>query len=383
MERISLTPEQEKLIPAHLEKWRTIAHRTTPMTDADKKQFSDGIIAFYAGAQLPQLSPDDIIFVRSPTEGRIVAGLLSAAYHLYAEKSVDMAYIEQLRGYCLNLPTILPPPTSNEKYWNNWATHPYDSTRIKDESGLGEWGATCVRYASRMWHGGNMDVTTEAFVSFVRDNLPTDQIRELDLSIWNQWEKTVTSAGGRYMHENFVVVCDFPTALRFDGNDRPHGDGVAHAEWSDGSKLYHHHGLRVPAFMIEHPELITYKRIMNEDNAEIRRAMLEIIGPAAFMQQADAKVVHEDKDMYDRPRRLLRVDMAEPEEPVVMIEVTNSSPEPDGSYRKYLLRVDPNAYDGQAGRNCQAAIASTWRLKAPGTPLMFKTPQDYVLEIET
>jgi len=66
-----------------------------------------------------------------------------------------------------------------------------------------------------------------------------------------------------------------------------------------------------------------------------------------------------------------------------MVEVTNSTAEPDGSFRHYMLRVDPNAYGGRAARECQAAIASTWRDKRDRSKLFFARPDDYVLEIET
>jgi len=37
---------------------------------------------------------------------------------------------------------------------------------------------------------------------------------------------------------------------------------------------------------------------------------------------------------------LYKADMGE-DEPIVMVEVTNSTPEPDGSFKHYTIRVDP------------------------------------------
>ena len=48
-------------------------------------------------------------------------------------------------------------------------------------------------------------------------------------------------------------------------------------------------------------------------------------------------------------------------EPIVYLEMLNSTPEPDGTYKRYLERIDPNAYGGMAGRSCHAAMASRWR----------------------
>lgn len=381
---IQLTPEQEKLIPAHVEEWRKIAYRTTPQTDADRKQFTEGMVEFYKQVKLPTLSPELVLFRRSPTEARIVAGLLSASLYMIEKGVGDKGLFERTLKYVENLPTVDPEFKKGDPRWGYWCLHFYDAKRIRSESTLEDWGATCVLYASRMWHGGNMDVSAETFDSFVQKHLP-DQMEKLrlDRSAWDPWVRTVTTGGGRFMHTNFVVASDFPTVLTVDAQGRAHGDNAPHAQWSDGMALFHHNGVRVPAWIKAHPEQLRGQDVMNESNAEVRRAMLEIMSPAKFIQDVDAQIVHQDADMYDRPRRLLKVAMPPPEEDVVMVEVTNSTAEPDGTFRKYLLRVDPNAYAGAAGRNCQAAIASTWRKKAPGLPLMFNSPEDYVLQVET
>jgi hypothetical protein len=64
-----------------------------------------------------------------------------------------------------------------------------------------------------------------------------------------------------------------------------------------------------------------------------------------------------------------------------MVDVLNSTPEPDGTVKRYQLRVDPNAYDGEASRDCLAAVASTWRM--PDGSLAFKRPQDYAPVFES
>jgi hypothetical protein len=50
-------------------------------------------------------------------------------------------------------------------------------------------------------------------------------------------------------------------------------------------------------------------------------------------------------------------------------------PEPDGTTKRYMQRVDPAAYDGDAARYVQAAAASTWR-NADGT-LTYPDWRDY------
>jgi hypothetical protein len=57
----------------------------------------------------------------------------------------------------------------------------------------------------------------------------------------------------------------------------------------------------------------------------------------------------------------------------------NSTPEPDGTCRYYLERIDPKIYGGDAARLCHAAMASRWRHRddAGRLQLTFERWQDY------
>jgi hypothetical protein len=64
--------------------------------------------------------------------------------------------------------------------------------------------------------------------------------------------------------------------------------------------------------------------------------MLDMFGLDAFMLASNAKLIHKDEcgELY---RQELIGD-----EPIVMVRVTNSTPEPDGHLKKYFLRVPPD-----------------------------------------
>ena len=61
------------------------------------------------------------------------------------------------------------------------------------------------------------------------------------------------------------------------------------------------------------------------------------------MRECDAKKVHTDETGV-----LWRVDLPN-DEPLVMVEVLNSTPEPDGTRRTYFLRVPPNTRTARQG----------------------------------
>ena len=81
---------------------------------------------------------------------------------------------------------------------------------------------------------------------------------------------------------------------------------------------------------------------MARPNAEIRRVMVERFGVERLIREGGAILVHEDET-----GRLWRRQVGESsgwqghDEPVVMVEVLNSTPEPDGSRKTYFLRVPP------------------------------------------
>ena len=122
---------------------------------------------------------------------------------------------------------------------------------------------------------------------------------------------------------------------------------------SDIENLYFWHGVMVPAFVVVRPDWITAKHVTEEPNVEVRRVMLERMGVDRFMAEVDAKIVHEDKDQLGKRRRLLRVEQPN-DEALVAVEVTNSTEEPDGTWKNYLIRVDPGL------RDCASAVAWTF-----------------------
>ena len=177
------------------------------------------------------------------------------------------------------------------------------------------------------------------------------------------------------MHRRFWIVSDFPTTLTKDEQHRLHADDKAACAWSDGWALYSVHGVRMPNDVFEHPENLTVARIEAETNAEVRRVMLERYGIGKYLLESKAEVLHEDTDMKGFPRRLLRKSMGTDLPALVMVHVKNSSLEPDGSRRDYMLPVHPElrpifepAPRGPGGfgkpqaMTCRNAVASTFGL---------------------
>jgi len=159
-----------------------------------------------------------------------------------------------------------------------------------------------------------------------------------------------------------------PTVHRELGTQRLHHDTRAALE-SDIVNLYFWHGVMVPAFVILKPDLITIAHIDRETNAEVRRVMIEryrhgeeIHGAAAFIRDAGGERLDHDERYGTLWRRnfFRRVndERRQDDEPIVMIEVVNRTREPDGSFKRYWLRVPPTM------RTAREAVAWTFNMPA-------------------
>jgi hypothetical protein len=169
-------------------------------------------------------------------------------------------------------------------------------------------------------------------------------------------------------HGEFCIAGARPDAVHVDEAGRLHCVDGPSVRWPDGWSLYHWHGVRLPhdyEFIVTQPQLITVQHIETMSNLEVRRAMLDIYGASRFVVDSGALVVNalpQDHPIAGlRGARLFRKQLAFDTEPLVFVELVNSTPEPDGTCRRYMLRVDPRAYGGLAEYLCHAAAASTWR----------------------
>lgn len=138
------------------------------------------------------------------------------------------------------------------------------------------------------------------------------------------------------------------------------------------SNLYAIHGVRVTKKIVDKD--FTYRDIENEENTEVRRVMIEIFGTEQYLKECGAEFINEDEfgKLYKKE--------FENDDPIYMVEVVNSTPEPDGTFNHYFLEIDPTAYGGV--KTARAAIASTFRYEDDNS-LVFKTPEEYVLSQES
>ncbi|MFD3546155.1 DUF6745 domain-containing protein [Streptomyces sp. NPDC058655] len=151
------------------------------------------------------------------------------------------------------------------------------------------------------------------------------------------------SAGWWWPYENVAVVSERPVELHRDEAGRlDRGDGPALA-YPDGFALHAWRGMPVPADFLAGLPSLTPERIRDEENAELRRVMLEFYGYDRYLAQSGAEPVHRDETGV-----LWRIAL-DRDEDVAMVEVVNSTAEPDGTFHTYWLRVPPTTRTAREG----------------------------------
>jgi hypothetical protein len=159
--------------------------------------------------------------------------------------------------------------------------------------------------------------------------------------------------GPAYLLERWAFIADRPSALHLDQAGRPHKPEGPAIAWRDGAAVHAWRGLRVPSWVIEEPHRITPSMVLAERNAETRRCMIERIGPERFIAACGARLV-----ATDATGKLWRRQF--PDGFVwSVVEVVNGTPEPDGSFKRYYLRVPPSV------TTAREAVAWTYGLR-PG-----------------
>ena len=134
-----------------------------------------------------------------------------------------------------------------------------------------------------------------------------------------------------------ILALPQPTLQISGGRDgRLHCETGPAAVWPNGDRYWFWHGVRVPQAVVEQPEQITPRTILGERNSEVRRVMIERFGWERFDVTVKAQVVDHD----ERWGTLLRWPDFNNEK-TLALRVVNRSPEPDGSYRRYVLPVHP------------------------------------------
>ena len=160
------------------------------------------------------------------------------------------------------------------------------------------------------------------------------------------------SAGWWWPYANVAILTDRPDELHRDNVGRLHAAETPALHYSDGFALHAWRGMPIPSDLVDRLAHLTHAQIAGERNAELRRVMLEHFGYERYLREAGARRLGTDACGV-----LWQLSFND-DEPLTMVEVINSTPEPDGTSRVYWLRVPPTT------RTAREGVAWTFGLTA-------------------
>ncbi|UTR79483.1 DUF6745 domain-containing protein [Streptomyces cavourensis] len=313
----------------HVNSWRDVAAATGA---ADRADAEEGVRRAYRLAGLAE--PERIVWAESPRAAVEAVEKLTDAGRSVREEVRTRPWAEERR-------------------------------RMYDELGPAGWSALWSATGAQLWE------TTAALAERIRSGVvadlaprPTEEgaVRLVLLdAVLGQHDaawlaafdgrgdrltglaEVARNAGWWWPYERAVVISERPEVLHRDEAGRlDHGEGPALA-YRDGFALYAWRGMPVPAAFLAELASLTPQRIREEENAELRRVMLEYYGYDRYLTESGAEPVHRDETGI-----LWRIAL-DGDEDVVMVEVVNSTPEPDGTHRTYWLRVPPGTRTAKDG----------------------------------
>jgi len=150
-------------------------------------------------------------------------------------------------------------------------------------------------------------------------------------------------------HRHVCWLSERPRLVCQDPRGRLHAANGPAVGYRDGWSAYAWKGVLVPSWMIEHPERITVRTIGAALDPQIRRCMIEILTPERFIAQGGAhRIAQDETGVLWRQRWRWEAWAA--------VEVTNGTPEADGTRKRYFLQVPANM------RTPREAVAWTYGL---------------------
>ncbi|MFQ4143472.1 DUF6745 domain-containing protein [Chlorogloeopsis sp. ULAP02] len=110
-----------------------------------------------------------------------------------------------------------------------------------------------------------------------------------DQKLLHIFKLVAESCGWIFPYQRVAVVCDRPTNIRFDNQNRLHAEGEPAIQFADGYSLYAHHGVTLPEkYGKLHPHQWQSSWLLEEKNAELRRVLIQGIGYARIIEQLQA-----------------------------------------------------------------------------------------------
>ncbi|MBZ8182796.1 DUF6745 domain-containing protein [Oscillatoria salina] len=281
-----LTPEQKNLISAYREKWCKIALSTKPI---DKEKATEAVNLLYnlLGKNKPQ-----IIFCNSPYEAILELWIASDS-----DRGINQVGKPQSAYIWNKLNHVIESFICSNKTKREIMNSIYEEifTPTIDYLLLQEYCLKLNAYllnlvdaqieVSQIINGFWLRLNNYIYSEFLALNCAVFayyfSVIEPTSKHWlaNLLEQLCLNCGWIYPYKNLCLICDRPRQLSFDNQQLLHAEGKPAIEFTDGFKVYAYHGVTLPEkYGKISPNLWQAKWLLEENNAELRRVLIQRIG---------------------------------------------------------------------------------------------------------
>ena len=336
------------LIPLIQDEWEQIYLDTAPI---DRGQIREILGRLYALANKP--APENIIFLDSPLQISLAIGNLrmdqetvrqqvsclvqkqvssqlglKPEHQTYAQPSYQI-FTEQTKAYGSN---------HSGRGYHYYSAEVIPTMLFEKNSDI--WGSVYERSGGRFQGIKASDLAQRfPFNNFGQfdDFLPWFDLLGglgVDISKLTPRIELGKSCGLAILFWDWAFISAKPE-FTVDGRGLLHCETGPAVRYPDGFSVFFLHGVHVSEKVVMAPETITVSEIESEINVEVRRFMIERYGAERYLMDSGAEEIHRDDFGI-----LYRKDFLE-DQSLVMVKVANSTPEPDGRFKDYFLRVPP------------------------------------------
>lgn len=184
------------------------------------------------------------------------------------------------------------------------------------------------------------------FRPYIFEEYPPELRDELDA-----WIALAMGGSGAIFTHSTCFVCEKPVTVELDPQGRCHNGQGPVIAWPDGFSIFALRNLVFDRAVIEDPNYLNPKVIFEEQNMLRRRILIEHYTIERLFEEGNVKII--DQSEFGT----LRVIGIPDDELIVSVRVKNSTPEPDGTFSYYELRVPPTM------RTAREAVAWSFDLQ--------------------
>jgi len=297
-----LTPEQEAMMPVYEEKWWKIATSTASL---DPSKAREAVQAAYA---LICKKEPEIIFADGPA---YACQHISMHFSPYRKELTDI--VKQLNDTIVKLKIKIGSQMHHDlfRYFKEREAIIRTSISAIAEIIYNQIGIEIDQFYS---------MGTENFVS--NGSLLDYCISELNCQphrpIWDIYQLLMQNAGWIFPFEKTCIVCSRPSILSLDDQQRLHAEGGPAIQYADGLSVYASRGVLLPEkYGKLHPHQWRSQWILEEENAELRRILIQGIGYEKMLQELQAIALDSWQEYT-----LLRIDADVDVEPIYLLKMT-------------------------------------------------------------